>query len=788
MGFLRALVGSEKTQQKRDTARARDRKRARCAPRIEGLEARVVLSTLTVMNNADSGPGSLRGTIAGAGSGDIVNFSPSLDGQTITLSSGEIDIQTNLSIIGPGPNELTISGNNASRIFDIQQAPEQSVTFISGLRLISGSSVAAQSFGGAIYDPVTTNILGVGNCTFVGNVADAKGGAIASDGPMLVESSTFFYNRALGQNGLTDPEISAPATGGAIWTDGMGTIISHDNFVLNQANGGNGALGGYAYGGAVDWVASDGGSLIAVDNAFNDNSATAGNGTNVSRGAEGAGGAVMVEVGYTYGMNADVNNNTFNDDTASGGSGFIGGDAEGGSLSFRSYVPTNPTIEANGNNFIGGAAYGGASLGTSSDIKAIAGSAYGGALSIDDSGTNGTFTLNSDTITGATAQGGSASANSSGGAADAQGGNAYGGGVYLGASDAGGKFSSNGLTLSGDQAVGGTGGNLGLNGLAGGDAAGGGLAAITAVSETITGYTVQLNNSAVTNCVATGGTGANGQRPTDGTGGTAGSGGDSFGGGMALDPGNSSGAIYSLQNSSFTTNSAVGGAGGDGGYGNHGFNAGSGNRGGNADGGGLAIVPALTGFNTEGAGQTIGLTMSVTNTKFFVNNATGGKGGYGGNGSYLGGNGGNGGAGSGGAVGIYGIAANSTDEVTFNNDFLFVNTAGGGKAGLGGIGQLQNGGNGGAGGSGLGGGLDVFWKGAVYLQSSTIYGNKAVSTQGAAGGFGLSLHGKTGGNGASLGGGVRNVGIGTVDRTADTLIINNSASQDPDVHGPITVL
>jgi hypothetical protein len=788
MGFLRALVGSEKRRQKRAPARERARNRLGLAPRIEGLEERMVLSTITVTNNADSGPGSLRDAIAGASSGDIVNFSPALAGKTITLTSGEIDIETNLSIIGPGPNQLTISGNNASRIFDVQHAPQQSVTLISGLRLVNGSSMAAQSFGGAIYDPLTTNVLAVSNCTFIGNVADGRGGAIATDGPMLAASNTFFYNRALGLNGLTDPQLSNPAAGGAIWTDGTGTIISHNNFVLNQANGGNGALGGYAYGGAIDWVASNGGNLTVVDNAFNDNSATAGNGTAVSRGAEGAGGAVMVEVGYTSGMKASVDNNTFNDNAANGGSGFVGGDAKGGSLAFDGYVPTNPTIEANSNHFIGGTAYGGTSLGATIDLKAVAGSAYGGAVSIDDSGRGGTYTFNSDTITGATAQGGSASVNGTGGAADAQGGNAYGGGVYLGVDDAGAKFSSTGLTLNGDQAMGGAGGNLGVAGLAGGDAAGGGLAAITAVSETITGYTVNLNNVTATDCVATGGIGANGQRPTTGTGGTAGSGGNSFGGGIALDPGNSSGATYSLQNSSLSSNSAVGGAGGNGGYGNHGFNAGSGARGGNAEGGGLAIVPGLTGFNTEGAGQPIALNINVTNTKLLVNNATGGKGGYGGNGSYLGGNGGNGGSASGGAVGIYGIGASSTDQVTFHNAFLFANTARGGNAGLGGDGTLQNGGNGGAGGSGLGGGLDVFFKGAVHLQSSTIYGNKAINAPGAAGGFGFSLKGKTGGNGASIGGGVRNVGIGTVDRTKDTLIIVNTADQDPDVHGPITVL
>jgi len=88
MGILRAMIGSRRERR----ARGRDRKRSRVAPLVEGLEGRALLSTLTVMNNGDSGPGSLRATAAAAAAGDVILFSPSLDGQTITLSSGEINL------------------------------------------------------------------------------------------------------------------------------------------------------------------------------------------------------------------------------------------------------------------------------------------------------------------------------------------------------------------------------------------------------------------------------------------------------------------------------------------------------------------------------------------------------------------------------------------------------------------------------------------------------------------------------------------------------------------------
>jgi hypothetical protein len=72
--------------------------RTRLVPRLEVLEDRTVPSTLTVTSAADSGTGSLRAEIAAAQSGDTINFAPSLAGQTITLTSGELAINKSLTI------------------------------------------------------------------------------------------------------------------------------------------------------------------------------------------------------------------------------------------------------------------------------------------------------------------------------------------------------------------------------------------------------------------------------------------------------------------------------------------------------------------------------------------------------------------------------------------------------------------------------------------------------------------------------------------------------------------
>src|SRR6516162_4408477 len=83
--------------------------RPRFRPMLEGLEQRWVPSTLTVQNSLNSGAGSLRAAIADAQSGDTIVFAPSLDGQTIALSKGgELLIDKNLTIAGPGAGQLTV--------------------------------------------------------------------------------------------------------------------------------------------------------------------------------------------------------------------------------------------------------------------------------------------------------------------------------------------------------------------------------------------------------------------------------------------------------------------------------------------------------------------------------------------------------------------------------------------------------------------------------------------------------------------------------------------------------
>src|SRR5512135_3598718 len=75
-------------------------------------------TTYVVDTALDPGPGgttSLRQAIfqANASANNIIQFAPALNGSTLTLQNGEVAVTEPMYIAGPGPDKLTISGNDA---------------------------------------------------------------------------------------------------------------------------------------------------------------------------------------------------------------------------------------------------------------------------------------------------------------------------------------------------------------------------------------------------------------------------------------------------------------------------------------------------------------------------------------------------------------------------------------------------------------------------------------------------------------------------------------------------
>jgi predicted outer membrane repeat protein len=177
-----------------------------------------------------SGTLSLRQAIATANSsaGNTIQFAPALVGSTITLASGQIAIQQAMTIAGPGADLITISGNNASRVFYIRPIPDDSnpdhtpVT-ISGVTLTHGNiggsggavftihtrlvlthstvSASKAQFGGGIYSLFGKPMIEYSRLT--GNQASLRGGAFysAQDASVYIGSDTISGNSAGEQGG-----------------------------------------------------------------------------------------------------------------------------------------------------------------------------------------------------------------------------------------------------------------------------------------------------------------------------------------------------------------------------------------------------------------------------------------------------------------------------------------------------------------------------------------------------------------------------------------------------------
>ncbi len=214
------------------------------------------MAIITVTSTADNGAGSLRAAIASAQAGDIIQFNAGLANKTIQLTSGQLEIQPgkNITIDGASAANLTLSGNNASRILHVNSNQDFPTTIaIKNLIFANGST---REQGGAILGEHKANIT-VENVKFRNNVADKGGGAIFSnwENNLTVNNSQFDSNVATQGN----DERGA----GAI------AFVSAGNFIVRNStfNNNQGINGGA--------INSLNGKLTIENSKFTNNSTTA---------------------------------------------------------------------------------------------------------------------------------------------------------------------------------------------------------------------------------------------------------------------------------------------------------------------------------------------------------------------------------------------------------------------------------------------------------------------------------------------------------------------------------
>ena len=230
-------------------------------------------TTRTVTNLNDSGAGTLRDTIAASAANDTIIFTTN---GTITLTSGELLLGRSLTIAGPGAMNLTISGNNTYRVFEV--ASNVTVT-ISGLTITAGSNTSSTG-GGGVFNQGT---LTINNCGILGNVS-GPGGGICNAATVTINNCTIAGNISYSQ-------------GGGIWNGAFGTggptstaIVNNSTVIGNTVSAG---LGGGIYNltGAnltvnnstitentvPEVVISDGGGIFGLGNQTLINTIVAGN-------------------------------------------------------------------------------------------------------------------------------------------------------------------------------------------------------------------------------------------------------------------------------------------------------------------------------------------------------------------------------------------------------------------------------------------------------------------------------------------------------------------------------
>jgi hypothetical protein len=267
--------------------------------------APIIVSTAADENDGKYHPGDLSlreaiGLAAVLQGADVIEFDSKLTESapaTIGLTTGELNIGSDVKLIGPGTDDLTISAQGSSRVFSIAGGVTAT---ISGLTITDGN--AGTGYGGGVYSAGNLSLI---DTRIESNTAAQGGGVFQNGGQLTVLRSEIAGNSATAGGGIA-------ATG-----EGVSTTIESSGVYENSAS---------LFGGLMLL-----GTATVLNTTVSTNSAT----TNV--------GGI-----YFSGGTATVTNVTVSQNTAGGGTGGIYG---GGSVTLQNSIVVDNFVGSVENNF-----------------------------------------------------------------------------------------------------------------------------------------------------------------------------------------------------------------------------------------------------------------------------------------------------------------------------------------------------------------------------------------------------------------------------------------------------